>query len=203
MCESTHPVFIQLTTHSYSTNSRFVTNGPFIEICRNDSIVPMSAAYAIARWASSYECNYLYLAGPMFSGADAVLAALINSLQGAFDVRFYLDKPGDFDCKQVIRVINYNVEVTTPPISHSILQFYAEYSGPIPTPVQLGAFLLAVGDYDGPSFIFRCVNSNGIVCNSDDEKCQVCSIPMWEFCPFMLQLLYEIEDESSDEGICV
>ncbi|AIE77209.1 ORF52 [Duck adenovirus 2] len=202
---NTHPVYIQLTTHSYRINDRLVRNGPLLDLCGNDSIIPMSVAYALARWACTPDCNYLYLAGPVGSGADALLNCLMQSLRGAPDVKFSINYPiTSYPFKQVIRVVDLNVQVTTYWHERSIIQFVNQYVGDIPTPKQLGAFILAVGNHKGPSAVFRCQNPDGIICHNEDVKCTVCSLPMWEFCPFMIDIDYDVEDDSEDEGIvCV
>nr|QQD36928.1 ORF52 [Pacific black duck aviadenovirus] len=203
MC-NTHPVYIQLTTYNYSLSTRMVRNGPFLEICENDNIIPMSLAYAIGRWASTDECKFLYLAGPIGSGADAVMRSLMRSLNGAPDVIFTINYPWlEYKDKQVIRVIDNNIEVYAPSLESSVVQFENEYDGFDASKEELGAFLLAIGDHKGPSNFFKCSSLNGIVCHNGVEKCAVCSSPLWELCPFMVDIDLAIEDESEDEGICV
>lgn len=197
-----HPVFIQLTTHQYSLRDRVVSSGPFVQMFSNDDIVPMSAAYAISKWAASHDFNYLYIVGPHFSAADVLFQVLRSSLEGAPDVIFNIDAVDYvYPEKQIIRVTSA-CDFLTSADEHFILTFEKEYVGDIPTSKQLGALLMAVSDSCGPCMLYRCVSSTG-VCWSGSSKCSVCLDPYWDCCPFMLDIDIDDHDSEVDEGICV
>lgn len=197
-----HPVFIQLTTHQYTLRDRIVGSGPFLELFANDGIVPMSAAFAISKWASYYDVNYMYLVGPHHSAADAIFNTLRHALHGAHDVMFAVDCVDyAFIEKQVIRITE-PCDFLTDFDEHVILTFEKEYLGETPTPKQLGALIMAVSDCNGPCMLYRCLSFTG-VCWSKSPKCSVCKDPYWDCCPFMNNIEVDDNDSDLDEGICV
>ncbi|WPM93272.1 protein ORF52 [Goose adenovirus 4] len=197
-----HPVYLQLTVHQYRMNDRLVSNSPFLDIFANDGIVPMAAAYAISKWASSHDVNYLYISGPRFSGADALFQVLRDALRDAPDVIFNVDGVDYvYPEKQVIRLTS-PCDYLTDASEHCIITFQKEYFRDIPTPVQLGALILAVSDDMGPCMLYRCLSPNG-VCWSGSPKCSVCLDPYWDCCPFMFAFGIDDSESDLDEGICV
>lgn len=202
------PLYIALTARFIPYSARKTGNGPLPYICLEEELSPLSVAHGIAKWACFPEVCCLYIIGIPGSNADPVFEVLCNTLGNEPDVDVCVN---DISLpigsrKKLIRLHAIPEQFPSSPEQHCILIFRGLnfFGWPISTS-HLIAFVLAVGDKDGPSPIFACRSLEGVICirNNAFDPCFVCRFIDFHSAPFMCAISSDSDndEESEDEGI--